>query len=495
MDEKNKTQQTTVDSTQHERPVLDIQKENSYSYTVQPFGTMKVPLRIFASDALMEQLRNDKSVYQGVNVASLPGIVGESLMMPDAHQGYGFSIGGVAAFDIDEGIISPGGVGFDINCGVRLIATNLTKEEVQPKIKELINALYKEIPSGVGEEARVRLNDEELNNIFLKGPKALVEQGIGTEDDLARCEANGCMSEADFAFVSQRARARGRRQLGTLGAGNHFLEVQVVDELLDEKTAHTFGLTKPGQVVFMIHCGSRGLGHQVASDYLRKMEDEYPDVIANLPEKDLVYAPIQSKLGQEYYKAMCCAANFAWANRHKIAAQSMDAFKRIFPNAQFQTVYDVAHNIAKKEIHTIDGQERELMVHRKGATRAFPPGHSDLPEVYQQSGQPILIPGSMGTASYVLVGTQEAMAVSFGSTAHGAGRVLSRFAAKRKFDGEQIRDEMAGNDIHLKVRNVKGVADEAPGAYKDVDEVIKVSHDAGIGKVVVKLKPMGVIKG
>ncbi|MFW5977485.1 MAG: RtcB family protein [Candidatus Nanoarchaeia archaeon] len=494
MNDKKNMEKKTIDSTQ-QPPELDIQKENSYSYTVQPFGAMKVPLRVFASDLLMQQLRNDKSMYQGVNVACLPGIVGESLMMPDAHQGYGFSIGGVAAFDMQEGIISPGGVGFDINCGVRLIATNLTKDDVQPKIKELIDALYAVIPSGVGNEARQRLTDEELNAIFTKGPQALVQQGIGCEDDLARCEANGCMPEADYQYISQRARARGRRQLGTLGAGNHFLEVQVVDEIIDKETAKTFGIHSTGQVVFMIHCGSRGLGHQVASDYLRKMEDEYPDIIANLPEKDLVYAPIQSKLGQEYYKAMCGAANFAWANRHMIAAHSMKAFQRIFSNVTFQTVYDVAHNIAKKEVHVIDKKEQELMVHRKGATRAFGPHHSDLPEVYRQTGQPILIPGSMGTSSYVLAGTQEAMNVSFGSTAHGAGRVLSRFAAKKKFDGESIRDEMAGNDIHLKVRNIKGVADEAPGAYKDVDEVIKVSHDAGIGKIVVKLKPMGVIKG
>ncbi|MEA3399305.1 MAG: RtcB family protein, partial [Patescibacteria group bacterium] len=452
-----------------------IKKINDYSYEIEKEENMNTSVKIFASEKLMKQLEKDKSLQQGMNVARLPGIRGQSLLMPDAHQGYGMSIGGVAAFDLKEGIISPGGVGFDINCGVRLLTTNLSKEEVEPKIKELLDALYEIIPSGVGKESDNRLSEEELNSILDKGPSFLVSQGKGTQDDIDRCESSGFMKDADHEKVSRRARARGRRQLGTLGAGNHFLELQFVDEIEDEETAKAFGITKKNQVVFMIHCGSRGLGHQVASDYLRLMEDEYPDIISALPEKDLIYAPIDSKLGKDYYSAMCAAANFAWANRHTIAEYSKKAFKKIFPSAEFQLVYDVAHNIAKKEEHIIDGVKEELMVHRKGATRAFGPFSPDLPKVYEETGQPILIPGSMGTSSYVLVGTEEAMNVSFGSTAHGAGRMMSRFAAKKEFDGETIKSDLEKQNIHLKVGSVKGVADEAPGAYKDVDEVIKVS--------------------
>jgi tRNA-splicing ligase RtcB len=472
-------------------------KINEYSYEIprDEQEGMNVPVKIFASEVLMEHLRGDKSIQQGINVAKLPGIVGASLMMPDAHQGYGFSIGGVAAFDMEKGIISPGGVGFDINCGVRLVATSLTKEDVEPKIKELLNTLYDIVPSGVGEESRERLTDDELDGILKEGPAYLVKQGKGVQEDLDRCEANGCLPDADPSKITRKAKARGRRQLGTLGAGNHFLEIQYVDRIENPEVAKTFGVTKENQVVFMIHCGSRGLGHQVASDYLRLMEDEYPDIIEALPEKDLIYAPINSPLGKDYYAAMCAAANFAWANRHIIQQYTIKGFKKHFPEATFQLVYDVAHNIAKKETHVIDGEKRDVMVHRKGATRAFGPHSADLPEVYRETGQPILIPGSMGTSSYLLVGTEEAMNVSFGSTAHGAGRLMSRFAAKKEFDGEQIKEDLEKEHIYLKVGSVKGVADEAPLAYKDVDEVIKVSHDAGIGKVVAKLKPMGVIKG
>jgi len=477
--------------------MTDPIKLNDYSYEIPKDESegMNVPVKIFASEKLMDHLRGDKSIQQGINVAKLPGIQGASLMMPDAHQGYGFSIGGVAAFDMDKGIISPGGVGFDINCGVRLVATSLTKEEVEPKIKELLETLYKIVPSGVGEESRERLTDEELEGIMKEGPSYLVKQGKGVQEDIDRCEANGCLPDHDPSKVSRKAKARGRRQLGTLGAGNHFLEIQYVESIENPDVAKTFGINKEGQVVFMIHCGSRGLGHQVASDYLRLMEDEYPEIIESLPEKDLIYAPINSRLGKDYYSAMCAAANFAWANRHIIQQYTIKGFKRHFPETSFQLVYDVTHNIAKKERHLINGEEREVMVHRKGATRAFGPGNEDLPGVYKETGQPIIIPGSMGTSSYLLVGTEEAMNVSFGSTAHGAGRLMSRFAAKKEFDGETIKNDLEKKNIHLRVGSVKGVADEAPMAYKDVDEVIKVSHEAGIGKVVAKLKPMGVIKG
>lgn len=474
---------------------MDIKKLNDYSYEVSKEGKMNVPLKIFASEKLMEKMQSDRCITQGMNVASLPGIQGWSIMMPDAHQGYGFSIGGVAAFDMKTGVISPGGIGFDINCGVRVVATNLTKDEVAPRIQELLDVLYKVIPSGVGEESQQRLTDEELEEVLAKGAKWLVEQGIGNQEDLDNCEGSGCLDEAKPEYVSRRAKSRGRRQLGTLGAGNHFLEIQVVDEIQDENVAKVFGITKPGQIVFMIHCGSRGLGHQVASDYLRIMEESYPELIEKLPEKDLAYAPINSETANKYFGAMCAAANFAWANRHKIAAQTKEVFKQLFPHAEFKTIYDVAHNIAKKEKHFIDGREKEVMVHRKGATRAFGPGHSELPAAYREVGQPVLIPGSMGTASYILVGTNEGMKASFGSTAHGAGRLMSRFAAKKAYDGQEIKESLAEKGITLKVGSVKGVADEAPGAYKDVDEVIKVSHDAHIGRVVAKVVPLGVIKG
>ncbi len=475
--------------------MVSPKKVNDFTYVIPKEGKMNTSVRIFASESLMSHLKEDRALEQGINVACLPGIRGESLMMPDAHQGYGFSIGGVAAFSMKDGIISPGGVGFDINCGVRLVATSLTKDEVEPKIPQLLDALFAVIPAGKGLESKERLSDEEINAILRDGPAYLVSKGIGTNDDVLRCEAGGRMPQANPDFISPRAKARGKRQLGTLGAGNHFLEIQFVDEILDENIAKVFGITKKNQVVFMVHCGSRGLGHQVASDYLRKMEDAYPEIIASLPEKDLIYAPIQSDLAKEYYGGMCAAANFAWANRHVIAHQAKEVFKTFFPATTFQTVYDVAHNIAKKETHFIDGKPEEVMVHRKGATRAFGPGSLDLPKEYQVTGQPVLIPGSMGTASYILVGTKEGMKVSFGSTAHGAGRLMSRFAAKKMYEGEKVKDDLAKKHIILKARSIRGVGDEAPGAYKDVDEVVRVSHDAGIGNIVAKLKPLGVIKG
>ncbi|MCA9478309.1 MAG: RtcB family protein [Nanoarchaeota archaeon] len=471
-------------------------KLNEYSYLVEKEGKMNVPLKIFASEKLMEKMLGDKCIQQGINVACMPGIQGWSIMMPDAHQGYGFSIGGVAAFDARHGCISPGGIGFDINCGVRLVATSLTRDQVLPKIQELLDGLFKAIPCGVGMEAKERLTDEELDAILLGGARYLVEEKqFGEQQDIDNCEEGGCLAAAKPEFVSRRARARGRRQLGTLGAGNHFIEIQTVQEIYDQDTAKAFGLTNPDQVVFMIHCGSRGLGHQVASDFLRQMEEEYPDLVEQLPEKDLVYAPLGSKIADEYFGAMCAAANFAWANRHSIANNAKKVFSELFPEVSFHAVYDVCHNIAKKEIHTINGEEKEVMVHRKGATRAFGPGSDDLPEAYKGIGQPVLIPGSMGTGSYVLVGTDQAMQQSFGSTAHGAGRVMSRHKAKQLFDGEALKKELEDEEIYLKAGSVKGVADEAPLAYKDVDEVIKVSHDAHIGEKVARLKPLGVIKG
>ncbi len=476
---------------------LNIKKVSDYVYVVEKEGDMRVPVKIFASEPLLNKMKEDKCIEQGVNVAkSLPGIYGASIMMPDAHQGYGFSIGGVAAIDCENGCISPGGIGFDINCGVRLLASNLSVDEVKPKLRELLDVLFELVPPGVGSQSLIRLSDEELDAVLSRGAVWALENGYGVPEDLVRCEEGGFMKTADPSKVSPRAKARGRKQLGTLGAGNHFLEVQVVDEVFDESVAEVFGIKRKGQVVVMIHCGSRGLGHQVCSDYLRRMEESYPDIMASLPEKDLIYAPANSPLANDYFKAMSAAANFAWANRHIIGHQARVAFRRVFgESADLVTVYDVAHNIAKLEEHMIDGQKRRVWVHRKGATRAFAPGRPEVPEVYRGVGQPILIPGSMGTASYVLVGTEKAMEESFGSTAHGAGRLMSRKKANASWRGEDVKRELEEHNILVKAASWRGVSEEAPKAYKDVDEVVKVSHGAGIGKLVAKVKPLGVVKG
>lgn len=476
---------------------MKLKKLNNYSYEIEKENNMNVPVRIFASDKLMEKMQKDHSLQQGINVASsLPGVYTKSLMMPDAHQGYGFSIGGVAAIDAEKGCITPGGIGFDINCGVRLLTTNLTKEEVQPKIKELLDSLFKHVPSGVGSESKIRLSNEQLDAVLNKGATWAVENGYGNKDDLEHAEEQGSMKTANANNVSNKAKSRGRKQLGTLGAGNHFLEIQIVDEIYDKDIAKIFGITKKGQITVMIHCGSRGLGHQVCSDYLRSMEDAYPDIMAKLPEKDLIYAPAGSKLANEYFAAMSASANYAWANRHIIGHYVKESFKEIFGDkAELKTIYDVAHNIAKLEEHEIDGKMKKVYVHRKGATRAFGPGQKDLPDDYKEIGQPIILPGSMGTASYVLVGTDVAMKETFGSTAHGAGREMSRHEAINSFKGEKVKADLEKKNIFIKSASLKGIAEEAPGAYKDVDEVVKVSHESGIGKLVAKVIPFGVIKG
>ncbi len=476
----------------------EMKQENNYSYTIAKQGDMKVPLKIFASEKLMEHMKNDKCIQQGINVAtSLPGILGKSLMMPDAHQGYGFSIGGVAAMDCETGCISPGGIGFDINCGVRLLTSNLTKEDVEPKIKALLEALFKHVPPGVGGQSLLKLTDEEMDDVLREGAVWAVKKGYGNQEDLDHCEENGSMKGADPDKITTRAKARGRKQLGTLGAGNHFLEIQLVDDIKDEETAKTFGITTKGQVVVMIHCGSRGLGHQVCSDYLRKMEDSFPEIMASLPEKDLIYAPAQSDIAKDYFAGMCAAANFAWANRHIIGHQVRVAFDEVFGKGKVElhTLYDVAHNIAKLEEHLIDGEKKKVYVHRKGATRAFPPHHPDVPKAFQETGQPIILPGSMGTSSYILVGTQKAMQESFGSTAHGAGRLMSRKEANDTWRGEDVKNDLEKRKIYIKAASWKGISEEAPGVYKDVDEVVKVTHDAGIGNIVARVVPLGVVKG
>ncbi|MFC1690662.1 RtcB family protein [Nanoarchaeota archaeon] len=475
--------------------MTEYKKVNDNEFVIEKKGKMKVPVRIFASEKIMEKLKDDKSLQQGSNVAQMPGIYKHALMMPDAHQGYGFSIGGVAAFDAKEGCITPGGIGFDINCGVKFLITNLTKEQVEPKIKELLEAIYARVKVGVGGESKIRLEDDELDAVLKTGAKWTLEKGYATKDDLEHCEENGTMEQADPSKVSQKAKKRGRKQLGTLGAGNHFMEIQVVDEIFDEKIAKAFGIEKKGQIGVMIHCGSRGLGHQVCSDYIRRMEDEQPELMASLPEKDLIYAKAGTKLANDYFGAMCSAANFAWANRQVIAFEVRNAFKEVFGDSELKHVYDVAHNIAKLEKHMIDGEEKEVYLHRKGATRAFPPGHPDVPEAYRAVGQPIILPGSMGTASYILVGTQKAMEETFGSTAHGAGRVMSRHAAINQFRGEDIKKQLEAKNITVKAGSWKGLSEEAPQVYKKIEDVIQVTVDAGLAGLVARVVPLGVIKG
>ncbi len=469
----------------------EFKKKSNYEYELPKQGNMLVPATIYASDKLFNAMKNDVTLKQIKNVAALPGIQKKAIAMSDAHQGYGFPIGGVAAFDSETGIITPGGVGFDINCGVRLLATNLSKEELQKKIKEIINLIYDKVSVGVGSESNIRLTHEELDKVLENGVEWAIEQGIGTEEDRQNCESYGKMESADASKVSPRAKKRGKNQLGTLGAGNHFLEIQVVDEIYDEKIAKKFGVNKKGQVMFMIHTGSRGLGHQVCSDYIRKIEEAFPEIVANLPEKDLIYAPLSSQIAKDYFGAMSAAANYAWCNRHIIAYNVKKAFEKVFENVEIKTVYDVAHNIAKKEIHN----EKELMVHRKGATRAFPAGNPENPKHYLETGHPVFIPGSMGTSSYILVGTEKAMKDCFGSTAHGAGRVMSRSAAGKTIDGNEVKAKLNQKNIEVKNPNPRGLAVEAPEVYKDIDEVIKVTVDAGLCKKIVKLVPIGVIKG
>jgi tRNA-splicing ligase RtcB len=476
---------------------MEIKKVSDHEFIIEKEGAMRVPVRIFTSEKLLEKLKQDKTLKQGMNVATLPGIYNAAMIMPDGHQGYGFPIGGVSAFDMEEGLITPGGIGFDINCGVRLLTTPLSKDEVQPKIKEILESLFNHIPAGVGSHSKLRLSDEELDKVLNTGSKWALDNGYATEADLECTESNGQMKEADAYAVSNKAKSRGRNQLGTLGAGNHFLEVQYVDKIFDKATAEAFGITEEGQVTVMIHCGSRGLGHQVCSDFIRQMEDANPQLADKLPDRDLIYAPAGSPIAKKYLKAMASAANYAWCNRQVIAHWTRDSLKEVLnlDPKEVKQVYDVAHNIAKVEEHEINGVKKKVYLHRKGATRAFPPGHPEIPERYQKFGQPIIIPGSMGTSSYVLVGTEKGMKESFGSTAHGAGRVMSRHEALRKFKGEQVKQDLASHNIYVKAASWKGISEEAPGVYKDIDEVVKVSHEAGIGNLVVRVKPIGVIKG
>ncbi|MFH0808099.1 MAG: RtcB family protein [archaeon] len=467
-----------------------LKKISEFEYELPRTGKMNVPGKLFLSEKLLNDVE-ENSLKQIANVATLPGIQKYSIGLSDMHTGYGFPIGGVAAFDIETGIISPGGVGYDINCSVRLLKTNLKIDDLKGKEKEITHSLFRTIPSGVGHGGKLNLNEKELNKVLLGGAQWAVEKGYGKKEDYLHIEENGKLENANPSAVSQRAKSRGMPQLGSLGAGNHFLDVLLVDEIFDKNIAKVFGLEKE-QIVIMIHCGSRGLGHQVASDYIKLMDNEYghPDF-----DRELVNAPIKSELGKRYLSAMACAANFAFANKQLITHWIRENMKNYFPDFKAEVVYDICHNIAKFENHIIDGKERKVLVMRKGATRSFGPGRKEIPGDYRKVGQPVLIPGSMGTPSYVLCGTKKAEEISFGSTAHGAGRVKSRTQAHKDMTFEEAKKDMEKRGIIVEFGNQKGLIEESPFSYKNIEEVIRVSHEAGIGKKVAKLKPILVIIG
>ncbi len=460
---------------------------------------MRVPGLVYADATLLKLMEEEQSLEQVANVAFLPGIVGHSLAMPDIHWGYGFPVGGVAATRVEDGVISPGGIGFDINCGTRLLRTNLTEEQVRPHLDELVDELFRRIPSGVGSSGKLRLVGKEVDEVLARGAAWAVEKGFGVPEDLEVTEERGAMSDADPSAVSLRAKQRGAPQLGTLGSGNHFLEVQVVEEIYNPEAAQVMGITGVGQVVVFIHTGSRGLGHQTCQDHLKTMEAAAKRYDINLPDRQLACAPVRSPEGEEYLRAMRGAANFAWANRQCITHWARESFEHVlgqsWPGLGLQVIYDVAHNIAKIEEYPVDGKLRRLCIHRKGATRAFGPGRPEVPERYRAIGQPVLIPGDMGRYSYLLVGTAGAMAETFGSTCHGAGRVQSRSAAKRNLRGVDLVGLLRQRGIVVRVQDRSLLAEEASEAYKDVAEVVHVVHGAGISSRVARMRPMGVIKG
>ncbi len=461
--------------------------------------TMRTSAIINANSQMIEAIKKDNALEQAANVAMLPGIVGKSLAMPDIHWGYGFCIGGVAATDAEEGVISPGGVGFDINCGVRLVRTNLHETELNTKkIQDLVDEMFLNVPSGLGSKAKIRLSRNELNNVLMMGAKWAVENGYGWEDDVEFLEENGCLKQADISRVSEKAKQRGAPQLGSLGAGNHFLEIQKVAKIYDSAAAKAFGINDVGQIMVMIHTGSRGFGHQVCTDHLRVLEQAVKKYSIWLPDRQLACAPVHSKEGEDYLKAMACAANFAWCNRQMIVHWVRESFGKILnENAEdldMGIVYDVCHNIAKLEEHVVEGKKRKLIVHRKGATRSFGPEKKEIPMKYRDVGQPVMIPGDMGTESYLLRGTKKAEE-TFGSTCHGAGRIMSRHQAVKRWRGEHVQADLKKKGIYVHPASWKVMAEEAPDAYKDVSEVVHVTDGAGISARVAKLLPLGVVKG
>jgi len=442
----------------------------------------------------------DNAPEQAANMTMLPGIVGKAMAMPDIHWGYGFPIGGVAATDDENGVISPGGVGFDINCGIRLVRTNLNLDDIDEwKIKNLVDEMFKNVPSGLGSKAKIRLNTRELDDVLKLGARWGVEHGYGWDDDVEFLEENGCLEYADLSMVSGKAKQRGASQLGSLGAGNHFIELQKVEEIFEPEIAKVFGITNKGQIVVMIHTGSRGFGHQVCTDHLRVLEQAVRKYNIWLPDRQLACAPVNSPEGQNYFKAMACAANFAWCNRQMIVHLVRESFEKIIGSSaedlEMKIVYDVCHNIAKLEEHETEGKKRKVYVHRKGATRSFGPGRKEVPLKYRDVGQPVLIPGDMGTESYLLHGTKKAEETTFGSTCHGAGRILSRHQALRQWRGEDIVRQLKSRGIYVHPASFKVAAEEAPGSYKNIRNVVDITHGAGISRKVVKFIPLGVVKG
>ncbi|UCH32021.1 MAG: RtcB family protein [Candidatus Bathyarchaeota archaeon] len=461
---------------------------------------MRVPGVVFADDELLEKMKTDRTLEQCANVAHLPGIYKHAITLPDGHEGYGFPIGGVAATDFDEGVLSPGGVGYDINCGVRLLTTNLTEHDLRPKLADLTNTIFKNVPCGLGSRRKdFIIKMDELDRLVTEGVSWLVEQGMGWKEDAEHCEEKGSMESANPDKVSNTAKKRGTTQIGTLGSGNHFLEIQKVDKIYNPTVAKAFGINNVGQITVMIHCGSRGYGHQICSDYLRIMERAVDKYKISLPDRELACSPGNTKEAGDYFQAMSCAVNYAFVNRQAITYWVRQGFEQVFrqPAETFnlQLVYDVAHNIAKIEEHDIEGKRKKVWTHRKGATRAFPPNSPEIPSDYRDFGQPVIIPGSMGSSSWLLVGTKKSMEVSFGSTAHGAGRMMSRSAAKRKFWGGDIKRALEKRGIIVRAASAVVLAEEADPAYKNVDKVVDVSNKLGIATHVVRLLPMAVVKG
>ena len=478
----------------------DLIRISDYEWEIpQSFrADMRVPVRLFATRRLLEAVMQDKSLEQAVNAATLPGLVGHVLVMPDMHQGYGFPIGGVAATRYPSGVISPGGIGYDINCGVRLLASHISYEDASPLLDRLASALNQHCPSGVGEKGTVSLSDSELEAVCRQGASWALKKGFASEADLRRTEENGCVDGADPDKVSARARQRGRPQLGSLGAGNHFIEIDLIEQIFDTQAASVMGLEQ-GCLAVQIHCGSRGFGHQICTDYVEEFQAAVRRYNIHLVDRELVCAPLDLPEGQNYLAAMRCAANYAFANRQLLAHSARLAFEQVLagklPHWQLHQIYDICHNMGKIETHWIAGEKLKVCVHRKGATRAFGPGSPELPAEYQAIGQPVLVPGSMGTASWVLVGTEDSMARSFGSSCHGAGRVMSRHAAKHAVRGEKLRDQLESDGIRIRAGSLAGLAEEAPQAYKDVDQVVQSVIGAGIARKVARLRPLVVIKG
>jgi len=475
----------------------DFKKINDYLWEIPKSfrSDMRVPARAYVSEKMLEDSFKDKSLEQLVNIATLPGIVNWSMAMPDMHEGYGFPIGGVAAMDTKNGVISPGGVGYDINCGMRLLKSDHQSKDVQPYLDKLATEIQKEVPSGLGRGRQTRLDINSLDKILEGGAQRLIEQGYGEKEDIENCEANGRLEKADPLVVSSHAKNRGRDQVGTLGSGNHFLEVQKVDTIFDEKTAEAFGLFQD-QVVIMIHTGSRGLGHQIATDYIKVMMGTMQKYDIRLPDRELAACPFNSPEGQRYFAAMSCGANYAWANRQMIGHYIKKVWRSVLGGkaSSLTVLYDVAHNLAKVEKYQIGEKEIEVVVHRKGATRAFPPGHPEIPEIYRKVGQPVLIPGSMGTASYVLAGIEQSKEAWY-TACHGAGRTMSRRAAMRVVNSQQLIKELKDKGILIKCWSSRGIAEEAPIAYKDIDAVVEIVHEAGLSKKVARLVPLAVVKG